>query len=478
MPGPRGVSPADYTERSGCAGADLRGGGWLVKFPSRRFDRTVRDNYPDPVGLPGPPKFPGAFRREVPAVYSLLLMSAMATGPETAEFHGFFRDLFSLHGGCTGSRTGNRTASGCSGSRASSGCYGSGSGRTSAGAGSCTGRAYSSCNGSGYASCCGGGSASGSAMRTAPYTSAPMPAVVYTYAPPSNCTGSGFGGSGSMIPMTPMFTEPPPSSGVPFAQPQPATPPATIPETRNFLLRQASYVTATPDRATVTVRLPADATLYAEGRRLQLTGDTRAFVTPPLPPGEYGYTFRAEYVRGGEVLSRTRQVAVRAGGAATVEFAEFDLASRPVPSSTPAVAIPAVIPSVPPPPPSVPAGPSGSLVTKAVAPIAPTATPASKSSSPTPAVVAGPKAVPARITVKLPPGAVLYVDGKRHDRTESVRRFDTPPVPAGQTFTYAVRVDMPQGSGPVAQSESVTVRGGDDREVDFTRPLPTERAGR
>ena len=423
-------------------------------------------------------------------MYSMLLMSAMATGPDTVEFNGFFRRLFTLGGeagSCTGSQSKAKAGSGCTGSK--SGCYGSGSGRTSAGAGSCTGRAYSSCSGSGYSSCCGGSGSRAGAM-TAPYTSTPMPAVVYTYAPPSNCCGGG--GYGYTYPpatsQPPTYIEPPPAGSVPFAQPREATPPATIPETQGRYLLQAAYYTpATADRATVTVRLPADAVLYAEGRRLNLSGDTRAFVTPPLPPGEYGYTFRAEYVRNGELLSRTRQVAVRAGASAMVEFAEFDLASRSAPSGTPATAVPAAsptptptptpVPSVPPPPAGN--GASGSLVVKAPAPIPPTpvsATPAGRTGSPAPPA----DAKAARITVKLPPGAVLYVDGRRNDRTESVRRFDTPPVPAGQAFTYTVRVDMPQGNGPVAQSEAVTVRGGEEREVDFTRPLPAsaERAGR
>src|SRR5947207_2106362 len=51
-------------------------------------------------------------------------------------------------------------------------------------------------------------------------------------------------------------------------------------------------------RATVTVRLPADARLFAEGQPLTHAGGEKTFVTPELPPGrDFTYTFRAEYVR-------------------------------------------------------------------------------------------------------------------------------------------------------------------------------------
>src|SRR5947208_1840883 len=64
-----------------------------------------------------------------PRMYTLLLMTAMSGAPQTAEFNGFFRDLFSFNG-CHGSCTG---------------CYGSCSGQSSGCYGSCNGN----CNGCG-----------------------------------------------------------------------------------------------------------------------------------------------------------------------------------------------------------------------------------------------------------------------------------------------------------------------------------------
>ena len=54
-------------------------------------------------------------------------------------------------------------------------------------------------------------------------------------------------------------------------------------------------------RASVVVKLPADARLFADGRQLNLTGAERKFVSPDLPTDqEFVYRFRAEYERDGE----------------------------------------------------------------------------------------------------------------------------------------------------------------------------------
>src|SRR5207237_2918889 len=102
------------------------------------------------------------------------------------------------------------------------------------------------------------------------------------------------------------------------ATPVPAVPPASIPDSRQ---RISLTNTAGTNRATVIVRLPADAKLFAEGRLLTLTASERTFVTPPLQNGpEYSYTFRAEYARDGETIARSKTVAVKPGQTVTVEF--------------------------------------------------------------------------------------------------------------------------------------------------------------
>ena len=381
-------------------------------------------------------------------MYSMLLMTAMASGPETTEFNGFFRRLFSF--GCCGGSVSRGPGSSCSGSRSSS-PYGACSGRTSAQASSCCGsyaRSPSSCCGSSaYASCSGGMVPSYQMPNTTPYYATPSPTMYYS-APVemSGCFGSGGGG---------VYSEPPPNA--PLALPESATPPPQIPTNG---VSRSNFAANPGERGTVVVRLPADAVLYAEGRRLALSGAEREFVTPPLPPGEYGYTFKVEYVRAGETLTRSRQVAVRPGGSIVVDFAEAQTVGAPAPA------------------PGVPApdefGPDAVKADAADKPeLASAKRAGTKPLPPAKAAEAAKVAEKvaeksARIVVKLPPGATLTVDGRRQERPEEVRQFETPPIAPGEAFTYTLRVDWPAGGKVTTQAEKVTVRAGDSREVDFT----------
>lgn len=374
----------------------------------------------------------------------MLLMTAMASGPETTEFNGFFRRLFSF-GGCSGSVS---RGTACTGSRSSS-PYGACSGRTSAQASSCCGsyaRSPSSCCGSSaYASCSGGMVPSYQMPNTTPYYAPPSPTMYYV-APSetSGCFGSGGGG----------YVEPAADAPLaPLAQPQPATP--RIPPTSIDMngVSRSNFAANPSERGTVVVRLPVDAVLYAEGRRLALSGAEREFVTPPLPPGEYPYTFKVEYARGGETLTRSRQIVVRPGGSVVVDFAEAQTVGAVAP-----------VPSVPAPD---ELGPNSVKADAADKPeLASTKRPAAKPLAP--AKSAEPEGKSARIVVKLPPGAALSVDGRRQERPDAVRQFETPPIAPGEAFTYTLRVDWPGGGKVTTQSEKVTVRGGDAREVDFT----------
>jgi uncharacterized protein (TIGR03000 family) len=76
--------------------------------------------------------------------------------------------------------------------------------------------------------------------------------------------------------------------------------------------------------AKVTIRLPADAKLWVDGKPTRQTGPVREFVTPPvLRPGQaYQYTFKAEWTQDGKKVTRERPVAVRATGKVDVDFAK------------------------------------------------------------------------------------------------------------------------------------------------------------
>lgn len=78
-----------------------------------------------------------------------------------------------------------------------------------------------------------------------------------------------------------------------------------------------------PAPAELTVSLPADAKLFAEGQPTHLTTSERRFQTPPLPPGrDFHYTLRMEVVRNGQTVSVDRQIIVRAGTNTRVEFGD------------------------------------------------------------------------------------------------------------------------------------------------------------
>jgi uncharacterized protein (TIGR03000 family) len=76
-----------------------------------------------------------------------------------------------------------------------------------------------------------------------------------------------------------------------------------------------------PAPARILVRLPADASLTVDGSATKSTEGIRAFISPPLQPGkDYQYTLRAEVMRDGKKVERTRDVTVRAGQQSEVTF--------------------------------------------------------------------------------------------------------------------------------------------------------------
>jgi uncharacterized protein (TIGR03000 family) len=75
------------------------------------------------------------------------------------------------------------------------------------------------------------------------------------------------------------------------------------------------------ERATITVRLPAGATLYVDERKSSSTEAVRSFSTPPLPAGkEFAYLMKAEVLRDGRPEALIQKVPFRAGERITVDF--------------------------------------------------------------------------------------------------------------------------------------------------------------
>jgi uncharacterized protein (TIGR03000 family) len=394
-------------------------------------------------------------------MYSIVMLTALTTAPEAPQFNGYFRDLFSRDSGYGCSGAARYSCAGCAGTvaypTACCGCNGSVFGlgdrvrryfERDSGYGCCGGRSYS-CIGASYA--CSGYSCSGFA-----YSCFGGPAMSYTpmAAGGLSCQGGmPFAPPLAAPPAFDSFPPPPNMQGapgfpnIPYAVPDPA--PATG-------LRPAAHTNTAlasntpPARASVVVRLPADARLFADGRALNLTGAERKFVSPELPTNqEFVYKFTAEYERDGELVSVTKKITVRAGLTVTVAFTDLT-AARP-PGDT-AGATTATAPN------------------KGAVPTAQEPAKAAPVTKPTPATdtPAIPGTDRATITVKLPADATLFVDDRRSPSKDPVRSFATPPLPAGKEFAYLLKAEVIRNGQPETLTQKVPFRAGERVVVDFT----------
>jgi uncharacterized protein (TIGR03000 family) len=196
-------------------------------------------------------------------------------------------------------------------------------------------------------------------------------------------------------------------------QPVYAVPPATVPVPMPVVVPEKK--TAAPNQGTVIVQLPADARLFVDGQFADLTSATRSFITPALEMDrDYYYTIQAEADRNGRALAQRQRVPVRAGQVSRVDFADL--------SSAEAVKVPRE------------------------------ATPA-----------------PARITVRLPEQAKLYVDDVLCPQTDSAKRaFDTPQLEPGRTYHYTLRVEMVREGRTIKKDRRIDMQAGKKIDVDFS----------
>jgi len=184
--------------------------------------------------------------------------------------------------------------------------------------------------------------------------------------------------------------------------PVPAAPQVTV-------MAEDRAPSATATRATVVVRLPEDADLYVDGKRVNLTSDTRQFITPELTPGQdYSYTMKARAVRQGKPVAKTKRVIVRAGSESRVDFGDLADARAEVPA-----------------------------------------------------------AAPAHITVRLPQDARLYIDGVVCPLTSSKRSFDSPALERGRSYFYDLKAEVVRAGKTRAVTKRVVMEAGKQVDVDF-----------
>lgn len=403
-------------------------------------------------------------------MYSLVMMTALSTAPSGLEFNGFFRNLFH-GGGCTGT---SQSASSCSGSCSGGIFHGRIVSFFSFGSGSCTGSCSGSCSGrSNSCSGCTGTSLSctGCSGSMPSYSCtgslAPSYSCTGSMAPGYSCTGGQPGGfptefgSPYATPLPAYYSVPTISSFVPTVpaptsitfDPQPRVEAST--GMKNIL--PTPSITAS-QRATVMIRLPADARLYADQLLLELTSAERTFVTPELPVGrEYAYNFKIEYDRNGRTLSETQKVSVTAGKSSTVVFDDLTLGAKPKAADTAVTAKP-IEPTKP--------------VSAEKPKVDETSNPFRTNNS----YVSAP--APARISVKIPENATLYIDGKKNEKPGTLREFTTPPLPFGKEFSYALKLQKSKNGQPEEVMQKVIFQAGETVSVDFTDAAVERRAGK
>lgn len=160
--------------------------------------------------------------------------------------------------------------------------------------------------------------------------------------------------------------------------------------------------------AGVVLKAPADVQLFVEGRRIPRTTNQQTFRTPNLEPGYwYTYTFQAQMVRDGKTVAHTKQVKVRAGEFSMADFNKWATEGKDA----------------------------------------------------------------ARVTVKLPADARLYVDGVKCPLTSATRSFDTPELDAGRSYYYTLKAEVDRDGETRVARQRVLVEAGKQVTVEF-KDLP------
>jgi len=145
--------------------------------------------------------------------------------------------------------------------------------------------------------------------------------------------------------------------------------------------------------------------LSVEGRPIPRTASEETFLTPALEPGySYVYTFKAHVVRNNQTVAYTKQVRVRAGQTSIADFTTLATQGKGT----------------------------------------------------------------AKVTVKLPADARLYVDGVLYPLNSEVRSFTTPELEAGQRYYYTLQAELVRDGETRTARKRVIVEAGKDITVEFT----------
>jgi uncharacterized protein (TIGR03000 family) len=86
---------------------------------------------------------------------------------------------------------------------------------------------------------------------------------------------------------------------------------------------------ASPDRALITLKVPADAEISFDDFKTTQTGSDRQFITPALEAKRnFSYQVKAHWMDADRPVDQTRKITVKAGGQLTVDFTQPEQASQ------------------------------------------------------------------------------------------------------------------------------------------------------
>ncbi|MCZ2340616.1 MAG: TIGR03000 domain-containing protein [Bacteroidales bacterium] len=121
-----------------------------------------------------------------------------------------------------------------------------------------------------------------------------------------------------------------------------------------------------------------------------------------------------------------------------------------------------------------------------IAPAAPSAAPAKPAAPKTSSLMnnnpgfafnpATPAMVPALLTVELPEGAKLFVDGQLTRGEGNVRKFHTPELPNGKSFFYELKAEVTINGQTEVEEKRVIVKAGDTISESFPRLIAAAKS--
>ena len=185
--------------------------------------------------------------------------------------------------------------------------------------------------------------------------------------------------------------------------------------------KKTAAVGVPADGVMLVVEVPEDATLLVNGRETNLSGTVRNFVSAGLSDDEqYDYTISMRVTRGGKVEEQTRTVSVSGGQRHVVAFAALKIPATPLPETV---------------------------------------------------------AVTTSLTLRVPEGAKVWIEGQPTAKKGAVREFLTSALEAGETWEgYEVKVAMVVDGRSIETTKRIDLVGGKaiDLAIDPAAALAAE----